>query len=148
MKNFVKKLAAFTIAAALGLAGTTAFAAAAYQTPAEAVAGLTGRTTQEVIDERINTGKTYGTIAQEAGKLEEFQSAMLEMAKDRMDELVSAGGLTQEQADARIDLMEQNQVICNGTGIGAGAGVGGGYGRGYGCGGGYGRGMGGGCGRW
>ena len=56
----------------------TAFAASQYGTPAEVVAGITGREIQAVIDEKIETGKTYGTIANEAGVLDEFQKEMTE----------------------------------------------------------------------
>ena len=43
--------------------------AATNETPASIVARLTGRTIEDVINERMETGKTYGTIAKENGKL-------------------------------------------------------------------------------
>ena len=44
-------------------------------------------------------GKTYGEIAIEDGKLEEFQVARLEIMKDNPVSSVANGALTQEQAD-------------------------------------------------
>ena len=115
-----------------------------YLTPAEAVAGLTGREVQSVIDERTQTGKTYGSIANEAGALDEFKAEMLEMKKDTLAARVAAGTMTQEQADAIIARIEANQANCDGTGAGcglngAGCGMGTGFGQGRGQGG---RGMG------
>lgn len=125
------------VAIAVSAISITAFAASIYDTPAQAVAGLTGRTEESVIDERAETGSTYGTIADEAGKLEEFKDAMLEIKKDRLAESVESGRLTQEQADEVLARIEANLENCDGTGsqrIGqaAGAGFGGGNGQGQG----------------
>lgn len=120
-------VAVFTLTAG----SLTAFAASQYSTPAEAVAGLTGREVQSVIDERAQTGKTYGTIANEAAVLDEFKKEMLETKKDTLDARVSAGTMTQEQADAIIARIEVNQANCDGTGIGCGR-NGADYGRGAG----------------
>ena len=134
---------------AVSVISITAFAASAYKTPAQAVAGLTGKTEQSVIAERADTGKTYGTIANEAGKLEEFQDEMLEMKKDVLDARVAAGTLTQAQADEILADIEENQANCDGTGsarigqkAGAGFGSMNGQGQGQGRGQGQGNGMG------
>lgn len=128
--------------ALLATIGVTAFAASTYQTPAEAVAGLTERTVQEVVDVRTETGKTYGTIAKEAGKLEEFKKEVLEVKKDRYAQLVADGKMTQAQADAAIAAIEENQATCDGTGGGScGMRNGSGFGRGNGNGSGFGRGL-------
>ena len=139
-KLVVTGVAVFTLA----IGSVTAFAASQYSTPAEAVAGLTGREVQSVIDERTQTGKTYGSIANEAGALDEFKVEMLEMKKDTRAARVAAGTMTQEQADAIIARIEANQANCDGTGAGcglngAGCGMGTGFGQGRGQGG---RGMG------
>jgi len=139
-KLVVTGVAVFTLA----IGSVTAFAASQYSTPAEAVAGLTGREVQSVIDERTQTGKTYGSIANEAGALDEFKVEMLEMKKDTLAARVAAGTMTQEQADAIIARIEANQANCDGTGAGcglngAGCGMGTGFGQGRGQGG---RGMG------
>lgn len=72
IKPFLAACAAFTI-----LAATSVTAAAEYKTPAEAAAGLTGQTVEEIIIERLETGKSFGAIADAAGKLEEFQETVL-----------------------------------------------------------------------
>ena len=115
----------------------TAFAASAYDTPAQAVAGLTGRTEESVVAQRTETGDSYGAIANEAGKLEEFKKEMLEIRKEDLAERVAAGTMTQEQADAILARMEANQAACDGTGLArmgrnAGTGAGSGYGQGRG----------------
>ncbi len=164
MKSFKKVMAVGTMTLVLSATSLSAFAASIYKTPAEAVAGLTGRTVESVIAERIETGKTYGAIADEAGMLEEYKAESLEMKKDSLDAQVAAGRITQERADAILKAIEENQTVCNGTGtarigqsMGAGfcgsgsgagfgacgAGSGTGYGVGRGQGGGGGRGIGG-----
>lgn len=115
----IKRLAIVGIAVLTLAAGAvTAFAASQYATPAEAVAGLTGREVQSVIDERTETGKSYGTIANEAGILDEFKPEMLETKKNKLAARVEAGRMTQEQADAILAKIETNQANCDGTGTG------------------------------
>lgn len=136
----MKKLIIAGIAVLTLVAGSvTAFAASQYSTPAEAVAGLSRREVQSVIDERAQTSKTYGTMASEAGVLDEFKVEMLEIKKDTVAARVADGTMTQEQADAIIARIEENQSSCDGTGakcgrngMGLGAGVGFGQGNGQG----------------
>lgn len=125
----------------VGATTVTAFAAAPFGTPAEALAELTGRTVEDVSAERSESGKTYGTLANEAGKLDEFKTEMLRIKKDMLADRVEAGLITQERADEIIAAMEQNQTLCDGSGAcgarqGTGAGFGGmhGYGKGTGAG--------------
>lgn len=94
----------------------TAFAASKYSSPAEAVAGLTGKTVESVIQERQDTGKTYGAIAQDAGKLEEFKKEKLQIVKDNLAKRVADGTMTQARADEIIKAIEENQANCDGTG--------------------------------
>lgn len=139
MKNLkgMKKILAGGIAV-LTL-NTAVLAAPAYGTPAEATAGVTGRTLEEIAEERLS-GKPYGLIAAESGMLEEFQAAMLEIREAALAARVESGALAQEEADAVLEAIRQRQAVCDGTGAGLGAG----WGRGGPCG----RGMGrnGGCG--
>lgn len=120
----------------LGASGT-AFAATA-MTPAEIVSGLTGESVEELYKER-SAGKTYGTIANEAGKLEEFKAQILEQKKAVLDQRVRDGRLTQEQADKIYNSIKNNQATCDGTGS---AGIGKKYGAGFGQGSGMGLGQG------
>lgn len=149
MKHF-KKLA--VVVAILGVLGTAGVAyAATTKTPAEVVSVLTGKTIQDVTKERA-AGKTYGTIAKDAGKLDQFKVQMLELRKEVLDQGVKDGTITQERADILYNAMKSNQAACDGTGKaglgmkkGAGCASGGcglGNGQGRGAGRGMGRGMG------
>lgn len=113
MKRFKKLLMVFTVIAVLGAA--SAAYAATTQTPAEIAAGLTGKSVEALYQERA-AGKTYGTIAKEAGKLEEFKAQMLEQKKIIFDQRVADGKLTQERADAIYKNIKNNQAVCDGTG--------------------------------
>ncbi|WP_312650034.1 DUF2680 domain-containing protein [Aminipila sp.] len=133
VKRFIMLGAIVTV---LGAVSVTAYATSSYSTPAEVTAGVTGRTVEEVTAERYETGKTYGTIADEAGKLEEFQTEMVQIKKNILEDRVEAGLMTQENAGAIITAIEENQSTCDGTGnmIGKrmGAGFGGMNGKGQG----------------
>lgn len=147
MKNYKKLLAVITAIGILGAAG--AVYAAASKTPAEIASGLTGKSIEEVNTERAS-GKTYGTMAKEAGKLDEFKSQMLEQKKAILDQKVKDGIMTQERADEIYNALKSNMANCDGTGnsgIGRKYGAGFGQGNGKGCGKGQGRGVcgGGGC---
>ncbi|EGW40212.1 hypothetical protein [Desulfosporosinus sp. OT] len=147
MKNFKKLVAAVTIAGVLGVTGA-AYAVDA-TTPAGIVSTLTGKSVEQVTSERA-AGKTYGTIASEAGKLEEFKAETLEQRKAFLDQRVKDGNLTQAQADAAYNTMKANQAICDGTGsarmgLGNGSALGMGMGMGAGRRNGGGRGLNAGC---
>lgn len=118
MKNWKKTSMIGFTTMALSLTSVTAFAASKYSTPAEVVAGITGRTEESVIAERNETDKTYGSIASEAGKLDEFKTEVLEIKTEHLAELVEAGTITQERADTIIEALEENQKNCDGTGNG------------------------------
>lgn len=130
--RIMKKLVV-AIVAMLTLAtwSITASAATQYATPADAVAALTGRDVQSVIDERVQTGKTYGIIANEAGVLDKFKDAVYEVKEARLQELVADGSITQNEANEILALIKDRQAVCDGTGNG-GAGLG--LGIGSGCG--------------
>ena len=121
---------------------TAVLVAPAYGTPAEAAAGVTGRTLEEIAEERLS-GKPYGLIAAESGMLEGFQAAMLEIREAALAARVESGALAQEEADAVLEAIRQRQAVCDGTGAG-GCGLGAGRGRGGPCG--WGMGWNGGCG--
>jgi len=136
MKN-IKKLIA--VIAVVGVLGATGIAyAAEVKTPADIVSGLTGKSVEALNEERA-AGKTYGTIAEEADKLDEFKVQMLEQKKAILDQRVKDGKLTQAQADEIYNAIKENQTTCDGTGS---AGIGKKYGVGFGQGNGMGRGRG------
>ncbi|MBR0574863.1 hypothetical protein KCG48_00770 [Proteiniclasticum sp. BAD-10] len=144
MKTKRNLIAALALTLALGATTFTVFAAAQYDSPLEAAAGLTGKTTDELLEQRQESGKTLGQILDEAGKLDEFQAEILEQKKEILAERVAEGSLTQADADAILVRITENQALCDGTGLGMGGfgfGQGNGSGFGQGNGGGFGQGM-------
>lgn len=113
MKN-IKKLVAVTLSVlVVGAAGMVY--AADLKTPAEIAGALTGKSVNEIYTEREG-GKTYGTIANEAGKLDEFKAEILERKKAILDEKVKNGQITQQEADEIYNNIKNNQANCDGTG--------------------------------
>ena len=109
MTNIKKIITLGAVVLIVGATSITAFAASTYTTPAEAAAGVTGKTVEEVIAEKTETGKTYGTIAKESGKLEEFKQENLEIKKDVLAKKVVDGTITQEKADEILKAIDENQ---------------------------------------
>lgn len=105
-----------TMVLVIGSTSIVALATSAFNTPAEVVAELSGKSIESIITEKAETGKTCGTIAKESGKLEEFKSENLEKKKEILSKKVSAGTITQEKANEIIAALEKNQVNCDGTG--------------------------------
>lgn len=112
---------------------TAAFAATDYKTPAEIVAGLTGKTVDEVTADR-QAGTTYGAQAQAADKLDEFQTERLALCDQNLDQAVLDGKLTQAEADKLLEEMNLRMEACDGTGTGVGQGERNGTGTGRGAG--------------
>lgn len=142
MKN-IKKLV-LSIAVVSALSTSVVFGVVATKSPADITAGLTGKTVEAVTKERT-AGKTYGTIASEAGKLDEFKVESLKQKKVLLDQRVKDGKITQAEADKIYNDIKTNQVTCDGTGsagIGKMNGVGFGQGKGQGMGRGMGQGSG------
>jgi hypothetical protein len=120
MKKNLKKVAVvITIVSVLGVAGA-AFAVTV-KTPADIASELTGKTVEELRNERV-AGKTYGAIANETDKLEEFKAQILEQRKALLDQRVIDGTLTQEQADEIYNNLLNSIANCDGTKIGEGIG--------------------------
>ena len=144
MKHLKSKVILFTAISVLSMSSALTVSAAGRHTPADIVASLTGRAVASVIEERFETGKTFGTIAAEAGKLDEFKSEMLSAKEEILNENVENGVISQEEAAEILDAVKERQAVCDGTGYGDGSGCGYGYGdgSGNGPGGGYGHGNG------
>lgn len=98
---------------------TAAFAAADYQTPAEIIAGLTGKTIDEARADR-QAGTSYGAQTAEADKLDEFQTERLALCEQNLDQSVIDGNITQEEADKLLAEMTDRMENCDGTGTGLG----------------------------
>ena len=139
MKNLRNVVTASLLVAALGVTSVTVFAASKYGSPADAAAALTGKSVEEVLQVRQEENKTLGTQVDEVGKLSEFQLEILEQKKEVLQERVTEGRMTQEEADGILLTLEENQLTCDGTtsgigmmnGIGFGNGMMNGNGNGY-----------------
>lgn len=146
MKKAKTTFALFAAVTAITV-GSIGVIASEFRTSADVAADLTGKTTQEVIQESTDTGKSYGTIANEAGKLQEYKEEVLKIKEEVLNQNVTDGYMTKEEADEALEAIKERQAVCDGTGLGRGAGYGRGMGAGCGngIGGGRGRGMGMGC---
>ncbi|MBZ9686465.1 hypothetical protein G9F72_009000 [Clostridium estertheticum] len=142
MKNIKKIVLSMAVISVLST--SVVFGVVATKSPADITAGLTGKTIEEVAKERTS-GKTYGTIASEAGKFDEFKAASLQQKKLILDQRVKDGNLTQAEADKIYNDIKTNQVTCDGTGKKNGVGFGQGRGMGKGVGQGSGQRNGAGC---
>lgn len=105
-----------SVLAIAGLLATSgaAMASANNLTPAEILSSLTGKTTQALYQER-EQGETFGQVASENGQLEEFKKEMLAQKRLLIQEKVENKEMTQEQANAAIKQLEENQADCDGT---------------------------------
>lgn len=117
MKQAKRYLAGLLLATLLVTSGTSIYAAE-LQSPAQVLSALIGIPVEDVYEQRVES--TYGEIALEYGVLEEFKSAMLENKKVFLDQKVSEGLLTKEEADAIYAKMVENQENCDGTGLNQG----------------------------
>lgn len=116
MKKTTRMIMTATLITALSATGAIAFADTLYKTPAEILSGLTGKSVETVTNEKISTGKTYGTLAKDAGQLDAFKAESLESKKAQLDAQVKAGQMTQAQADTILNALKANQATCDGTG--------------------------------
>lgn len=72
-------------------------------------ASILGITVEELKKE-LESGKTFLDIVKAKGITEEqLKAKMLELQKERLQELVKAGKITQEQADQKLEAMKQRQ---------------------------------------
>ncbi len=116
MKNTKKLLVGLLTVGVLS--ASVAVYAAEVKSPAEIASSLTGKTVTQVDQERA-AGKTYGTIAKDAGKLDEFKKQILEQKKANLDQQVKDKKITQAQADTIYNAIKANQATCDGTGTAA-----------------------------
>lgn len=113
-KRKVVLMTAIVAVLVLGLASVS-FAATDWKSPAEILAGLTGKSV-EAVQEARSAGTPYGAQAADADKLEAFRAERLEMIKDRLDQAVADGLLTREEADDKLAAIEARSAACDGTG--------------------------------
>lgn len=119
MKKITQKI--IIVGTILSFTAITAITAAAdtYKTPANALSELTGKSIAEVVEEKKDTGKTYGELASEAGVLDKFKETNAKIKKEKVDQKIDQGNLTREQGDQINQNIEKCQAICNGAGVGS-----------------------------
>ncbi len=100
----------------LGLA-TVSFAATEWKTPAEILAGLTGKSV-EAVQEARQEGQSYGAQAAAADKLDAFRDERLAQMENRLKDAVEDGLLTEEEAAQRLETMQERAATCDGSGLG------------------------------
>ncbi len=105
--------------------------------PAQVYGDLVGITEEEAYNLHIDSDKTFGTLASEAGVYEAFTSVMLDSKIQYINQLVTDGKITQEQADGIINDLQncdgtQQGILRNALGYGMGLGANGEYGMGNG----------------
>ncbi|MBT9130664.1 MAG: hypothetical protein DDT40_00588 [candidate division WS2 bacterium] len=84
--------------------------------------------TVEELKKELNSGKTFLDLAKARGITEEqLRAKMLEFQKVRLQELVIAGRITQEQADQMLAAMIQHQNLAPCPTCGRGFGFPGGF---------------------
>lgn len=76
-------------------------------------ASVLGKTEDEIKD-AIKADKT-GTLLIEAGKVEEFKAAYLTAVREKLDAAVTAGTMTQEEADAKYSAEQEKMAAYDGT---------------------------------
>ncbi|MHB1151893.1 MAG: DUF2680 domain-containing protein [Eubacteriales bacterium] len=140
MTKMKKLLIVGAVVLTVAVTAITSFAASEYNSPAEALAALTSKTEEQLIQEKQESGTTFGAIAEENGVLDAFKAEVLQIRKDRIEAKVADGTLTREKADEIIKAIEDRIANCDGTGSsgnfglrsgnGAGSGMRNGEGRG------------------
>lgn len=135
MKKFVALL---TLTVLIGAGAGFAYASSSYS-PADIYADLTGVTVEQAYATKLESGKTFGELADAAGVYEDFQAASLAAKTTMIEEMVASGELTQEEADEILaalatcdgtsqgilkDALNLGQKLMNGNGRNAGQGRG------------------------
>ena len=110
MKNWKKGLAVGLMMTVLGVG--TAFAAETFKNPAEILAGLTGKTVEQVEKERLDGRKSYGQMADEAGKWSEFRKTNIEERQKYVDQQVKDGKMSQERGTFIKERIGNGQGGC------------------------------------
>lgn len=84
------------------------------------LAKITNKTVEEVVALKNENNKSYGEIAKDAGKLEEFKAEHTKLFEERLAEKVADEKITQEKADEILERRSQNMENCDGKGTGEG----------------------------
>ncbi len=116
MKKSLKFILAGTMGATLFLSATPVMANTQSYTLSELLARETGETVESIVQVKVESGKTFGEIANEYGVLDEFKKENLEIKREMLNSRVANGLLTQTEADLMYNQMLEYQENCDGTG--------------------------------
>ena len=136
MKRFMSTLVLSTLVVAMAVPTF----ASSFDRPVEVYADLAGMTVVEAWEEMRESDMTFGELAETNGFGDEFQATIKEVHEDRIEELLEAGVLTEEEAEAAYEQFEDCDGVpgaregTHALGYGEGFGLrdGTGYGRGQG----------------
>lgn len=113
--NNKKTITILMITTLVGIAGST-FAKTTHTNTAEMTAEITNQSVESVLEQKKNENKTFGQIAKEAGKLEEFKQKKMEMKKAKLDKLVEEGKITLEEAEEKLEKSKIKMDRCESKG--------------------------------
>ena len=119
MKNFKKFAIMIAVVFSLATVSVSVFAKGSDDVVAS-LAKITNKTVEEVVALKNENNKSYGEIAKDAGKLEEFKLERTKLFKERLAEKVADEKITQEKADEILERRIQNMENCDGKGTGEG----------------------------
>lgn len=116
MKKRTKIITITMVTLSIMTFSTPIFASSQFNTKAEALAKLTNKTIQTIIEEKNKLNTTFGQIAKENGVLDEFKKANLEQKEQILNEKIKQGVITKEDADNILNKIKANQENCDGSG--------------------------------
>lgn len=120
-KMKIKNIAiAGLLALGVGATSFTVYAQANYDNPREALSAMTGKTMEEIHDLRQTEGVTKAELFNSEADYKAFQDEVLEQRKERVQERVENGNLTQERADEILTRMQDGTFKQDGSGLGQG----------------------------
>ncbi len=117
IKNIV---IASLLAVGVGVTSLTVYAQAKYDTPREALSAISGKSMDEIHALRYEEGLSLADVFETDAQYEEFKSEILEQRKERIDERVLEGRLSQERADEIKKQMDENPEMFEGRGFSRG----------------------------
>ena len=116
--NIKNTVIASLLAVGVGVTSLTVYAQAKYETPREALSAITGKTTDEIHALRYEEGMSHAELFETDAQYEDFKSEVLEQRKERIDERVLDGRISQERADEIKNQMDENTEMFEGRGFG------------------------------
>lgn len=112
--NIKNTVIAGVLALGVGVTSLTVFAATKYDSPREALSAITGKSMEEIHQLRYEEGLSDVELFETDEQYEEFKNEVLELRKERIQNRVEDGRLSQERANEMINEMEENEDLYYG----------------------------------